>query len=153
MNDGDWTTTVHSAMYTLLQSKGQAAPVDVLQEMGLLTTRDYENWRFGRVPYLERVCRINLGKLSTIMREMCSYARENNLRSSWTSYRKWGKGAKIPLRFSKSGDEQIERAYATHYLPEKPAERALVSDGKPKQASVGQGQHDATGEKLGPVEA
>jgi hypothetical protein len=38
----------------------------VLIAMGVLSKEQYEDWRRGRVPYLERVCQINLGKLSTI---------------------------------------------------------------------------------------
>lgn len=47
------------------------------------------------------------------------YARKNGLKESWAFYRRWGlkdKSHSIKLRFSKSGDEQIERAYATHYI-------------------------------------
>jgi hypothetical protein len=34
----------------------------------------------------------------------------------YTAYVSWGKGKRQPLRFSKSGDATLERAYATHYL-------------------------------------
>ncbi|MHB9038734.1 MAG: hypothetical protein ACYC64_18975, partial [Armatimonadota bacterium] len=77
---------------------------------------DYENWRFGRVSYLEKVCKINLSKLSTIMHEMRVVARQMGLNESWTDYRKWGKGGSIRLRVSKSGREAIERGYATHFV-------------------------------------
>jgi len=40
---------------------------------------------------------------------------KNNLKSSVSDYRKWGKGNRIQLRFSKSGDRNIEKHYATHY--------------------------------------
>ena len=40
--------------------RGYAAPVDVLIEIGVLTMRDYTEWRYGKVPYLERVCMGNL---------------------------------------------------------------------------------------------
>ena len=65
---------------------------------------------------MERVCKVNLKKLSTISREMRAYAKQHELKASWTDYRKWGKGMSIRLRFSKSGDERIERLYATHYI-------------------------------------
>jgi hypothetical protein len=44
------------------------------------------------------------------------YAAKQGLKPSWTDYRKWGKGGNIRLRFSKSGDASIERAYATHFV-------------------------------------
>lgn len=89
----------------------------MLMRIGVLSAQDYENWRFGRVPYLEKVCKTNLSKLSFMMRELSTYARQNHLRPSWTAYNQWGvKGRKIRLRFSKSGDSSIEEGYATHYV-------------------------------------
>ena len=35
-------------------------------KLGVLAPTDYERWRFGEVDYLERVCKVNLGKLSYI---------------------------------------------------------------------------------------
>ena len=116
MNDKEIHDKVNSAMYTLVKGKGFAAPVDVLLEIGVLSKADYENWQFGRTSYLERVCKINLKKLSAINRKIRVYAQQHNLKPSWTDYRKWGKGGNIRLQFSKSGNEQIERLYATHYI-------------------------------------
>ena len=41
-----------------------------------------------------------------------------NLKPSWTSYNKYGKGPKQKLRFSKSGNEIIENTYSTHFVNE-----------------------------------
>jgi hypothetical protein len=71
---------------------------------------------------LERACKINLRKLSLVNRELRAYARKHDLKPSWSFYNKWGKkrkdstGKTIKLRFSKSGDENIEKQYATHYV-------------------------------------
>ncbi len=118
MNDKDKAlcVKVDSAMYTLIRDKGVASPAEVLIAVSVLSKADYENWRFGRVDYLERVCKVNLRKLSVINREIRAYATRNSLKPSWTDYRKWGKGENIRLRFSKSGDSNIERMYATHYV-------------------------------------
>jgi len=77
----------------------------------------------GEVDYLERVCKINLSKLSKINAEIRAYAKRNNLKASWTFYNQWksgkskGNSAKSQkLRFSKSGNENIENQYATHYV-------------------------------------
>lgn len=110
---------VHNSMYQQLKKNGYAAPVQVLMDVGVLCKADYEKWRTGKVDSLERVCSVNLSQLSAIMREIRSYARKNSLKESWTYYKKWGQkkqGRTEMLRFSKSGDPQIERAYATHYL-------------------------------------
>jgi hypothetical protein len=126
MNDGELIAKVNSAMYTLVKSKGYAAPVDILIEIGVLSKADYENWRFGKTDYLERVCKVNLKKLSSINEAIRSYATKQALKPSWTDYRKWGKGENRDLRFSKSGDENIERSYATHYIGKKAVDETAV---------------------------
>jgi len=121
-NDHQLQVKVHSAMYTQIKDKGIAAPVEVLIAIGALSKEDYERWRFGKVDYLERVCKMNLRKLSFVNHEIRAYAHKHNLKPSWTFYKRWGinrkgnSGATIKLRFSKSGDENIEKQYATHYI-------------------------------------
>ena len=119
MKDGEIIGKVHNSMYQQIQKAGFAAPVQVLIDLGYLSASDYENWRFGRVQYLERVCRGNLRKLSFVMKQVRAYASKNNLKPSWTFYRQFGRKDKKPaikLRFTRSGNEDIERAYATHYI-------------------------------------
>ena len=58
---------VHSAVYKQCQQRGYAAPVDVLVDIGVLPKQKYEDWRFGKVRYLEAVCTCNLKKLSFII--------------------------------------------------------------------------------------
>ena len=116
MNNMELRKKVHAAMYTLVKTKGVASPVEVLMAIGVLPKEKYEDWRNGRISCLERACQINLNKLSAINYEIRAFARKNGLKASWTDYRKWGNGNRIRLRFSKSGDEQIEKSYATHYV-------------------------------------
>ncbi len=127
MNNRELTGKVNSAMYRQCRDRGFAAPVDVLMEIGYLSKKDYENWRHGRVPYLERVCTANLSKLSTVMHQMRVYAKKAGLKPSFCYYKQWGVKKKngqghrpvIPLRFSKSGAPEIERWYATHFVDAK----------------------------------
>ena len=127
-NDKELQVKVHSAMYTLVKDKGVASPAEVLIAIGALSKDDYERWRRGQVDFLERVCKINLRKLSFVNHEIRAYARKHNLKASWTFYNKWGKkrkdgdGKAIKLRFSKSGDENIEKQYATHYVCQRKVE-------------------------------
>lgn len=90
MNDGELIGKVHSAMYHQCQNQGYAAPVDVLMDIGVLPKQKYEDWRFGRVPYLEAVCTVNLRKLSFIMHQMRVYAKKSGLKSSFCYYKRWG---------------------------------------------------------------
>ena len=59
MNENELIGKIHSSMYYQLQSRGYAAPVDVLIDTGNLPKQKYEDWRFGRVRYLEAVCKAN----------------------------------------------------------------------------------------------
>jgi hypothetical protein len=131
-NDKQLQVKVHSAVYTLIKDKGVASPVDVLMSVGVLSKEDYEKWRAGKYDYLERVCKVNLRKLSLINREIRAYAKKHNLKPSWTDYRKWGKGENIRLRFSKSGDEQIEQFYATHYVSQQKVDESANRKAKLK---------------------
>lgn len=116
MNDAELKKRVRSAADNIYNRDNFISPVGLLLEIGVLTKSDYERWRMGRVPYLEQVCNVNLRKLSLIMAELRYIAVERKLRPSTTAYKKWGKGIKGDLRFSKSGDPKIELAYKTHYI-------------------------------------
>ena len=130
MNNLELKNRVHTAMYELIRENGVASPVEVLMKIGVLSPEKYEDWRFGRnVPYLERVCQVNLSKLSTINCEIRVFAQKNNLKPSWTYYKQWGKNKKgnkktVKLRFSKSGDKNVEKLYATHYISSRKVEEA-----------------------------
>ena len=127
MNDHELAVKVHSSMFHQCRNRGYATAVDVLMDLGYLKKEHYENWRHGRVPYLERVCTVNLSKLSTIRHEMRVYARKAGLKPSFCYYKQWavkkkgGQGHRpvIPLRFSKYGKEDIEKQYATHFVDSK----------------------------------
>lgn len=117
VNNEELKHKVHSSVSSILKEKRYISPVDLLMKIGVLSANDCDDWRFGRVPYLEKLCKTDLSKLSFIMKELRAYALANHLKPSWTAYNQWGvKGRKIPLCFSKSGDSVIEEAYSTHYV-------------------------------------
>ena len=86
VNKDELKHKVHSIVSSTLMEKIYISPVELLMKIGVLSAKDYEDWRFGRVPYLEKVCKTNLSKLSFIMKELRAYALENHLKSSWTAY-------------------------------------------------------------------
>lgn len=100
----------------ILRSGKVVAPVQVLVGMGLLTPERLEDWRRGRVPYLERVINCNLTRLSRILRILRFHAHDLNLESSVTVYMRWTKGPRQRLRFTKTGDSRLEEAYARHFV-------------------------------------
>jgi hypothetical protein len=106
------------AFNELLKQESVVASVDVFMQMGNLKKKDYENWRFGRVPYLEKVIEGNLSKISRQLRIIQLYAKDRGLKPSQSVYKKWGKGRKTKLQFSKSGKPSYEFAYSMHYVSE-----------------------------------
>ncbi len=119
MNNTDLDKEVKRLVHQNRYEKGFVCSVDILLQLGYLTKKDYEDWRFGRVDYLEKVCNINLSKLTLINKRIRKYSTELDLKSSWTGYNQYGKGIKRRLKFSKSGDKTIEDIYATHYIDNK----------------------------------
>ena len=126
MNNKELIGKVHSSVYRQCRERGYATPVDMLMDIGVLTKAKYEDWRFGRIPFLEEACTVNLHKLSFAMKQMRSYAQKAGLKPSYCYYKHWGVKKKsgqkrhvIPLRFSKYGDPAVEKWYSTHYVDSK----------------------------------
>ena len=118
MNQAELINKVNNSMYHQVNTTGYATAVQTLMDAGILSKEDYERWRNGQVPCLEKVCKINLKKLAGVLEEMKRYASKNNLKPSFTFYKQWGRKNKstVQLRFSKTGNEYIEKLYATHYV-------------------------------------
>jgi hypothetical protein len=110
---------VSRAVGVVLEKKGFVSPVEVLLQLQRISKQQYEDWRFGRIPYLERVTIGGLGTMSRILRILDLHCRTQGLVPSQTAYCQWGKRGKgLPLRFSKSGNSNIEAAYSCHFIPE-----------------------------------
>ena len=104
------------AVEGLLRERGFVAPLELFIRMDLLSPESVENWRRGRIAYLERVIRCNLSKASRILRILRMHAHDLGLKPSLTVYKRWTKGSRPLLRFSKTGDHNIEEAYARHFV-------------------------------------
>ena len=104
------------AVENLLREKGFVAPVELFIRMDLLSPEAAEDWRRGRISYLERVIRCNLGKASRILNILRMHAHDLDLKPSLTVYKRWTKSSRPLLRFSKTGDHNIEEAYARHFV-------------------------------------
>ena len=107
---------IERAVAGILAKGKVVAPVDVLIGMGLLAPEKLEDWRRGRVHYLERVINCNLMRLPRILRILRFHAHDLNLVPSFTAYMRWGKGPKQRLRFTKTGEPNLEEAYARHFV-------------------------------------
>ena len=106
--------SVVRAVTAILERKLFISPIEILIETDRLDKKLYEDWRFGRIPYLERVTNGGLGMLNRIVKIIQLHCHERGLKPSHTVYNRWGKGPKTLLRFSKSGDAKI--AYSTHWV-------------------------------------
>jgi hypothetical protein len=104
------------AVAIILETDKVVRPIDVLIRMQLLSRDDLEDWRFGRVPYLEKVIDCNLTRLSRLLRILQFHMHDLNLVPSATAYMRHGRGPKRQLRFTKTGDAKLEKAYSTHFV-------------------------------------
>jgi hypothetical protein len=89
--------------------------IDVLLGLGWLAPSLIDEWRQGRVEYLEGVTQANLAKLSAAMKLLPTWAAGQGLVPSETAYVARTRDRRT-LRFSKSGNPDIERAYRTHWV-------------------------------------
>jgi len=101
---------------TILEKGKVVAPIDVLIGMQLLKQGDLERWRCGRVPYLEQVITCNLTRLSRLLRILRFHVHDLKLVPSMTLYLRHGSGPKRLLRFTKTDDAKLEKAYARHFV-------------------------------------
>ncbi len=113
------------AVGKILARADVVAPSDILIEMGNLSKKNFEAWRKGQVPYLERVFEGSLSKANRILRIIGFHVHDLNMVSRQTLYHQWGKGKKRILRFFKSGDPNLEKAYSHHYIWNQSQEKKL----------------------------
>jgi hypothetical protein len=112
---------VRAAEAALAQRRFVTA-IDVLMGLAWLEPRRVDEWRQGRIAYLEAVVTASLGKISTAMTVFRQWAAARGLTPSETAYVARTRDRR-PLRFSKSGDDGIERAYRTHWVSPELSER------------------------------
>jgi hypothetical protein len=96
----------------IVSKKGYVSVIDLFLEIGWLTPEKINDWRQGKIAFLEKVITANLSKISRTMKELKSWADYSNLQASVTVY----KHKNHRLRFSKTGELNIEMAYCTHFV-------------------------------------
>jgi len=108
--------SVYRNAKVLLEKSGYVSPVELLVTMDRLKSKEVEDWRFNRIPYLERVIVGNLVRINHILQTLKKFGEAHNLKPSLTVYKSWGKGPKTLLRFSKTGNPHLEKLYSTSYV-------------------------------------
>ena len=108
---------VVKAVTEILDSgNNEITSVEVLRRMDYLRKEHEERWRNGQVPYLERVLGANLSKLNRLLRILHIHALACKMKPFDRVHKRKGKrNGKITLRFSKSGDPNLEKAYQRCY--------------------------------------
>lgn len=86
MNEIDLIKKIEQQCNVSLHEKGFICSIDILIGLNYLTQDQLHNWRLGKVEYLEKVCTANLKVLSLINKTMRIYAREKELKPSFTAY-------------------------------------------------------------------
>ena len=71
--------SIERAVAAILKTSKVVTPIDVLVGMQLLTPEHVQDWRRGRVPYLERVINCNLTRLSRLLRILRFHVHDLNL--------------------------------------------------------------------------
>src|SRR5438105_12329859 len=106
---------VAKAAAASLAAQNYVSPVDVLVGIGWLDPGAVKRWRYGQVDYLERVVQTNLSRISEATKLFRTWATEKELIASETAYVA-RTTTRETLRFSKSGNPNIERCYRTHWV-------------------------------------
>jgi hypothetical protein len=107
---------IERAVAAILAKSKVVTPIGVLVGMDLLKLSDVDDWRRGRIPYLEKAIQGNLKKLGRILRILRFHSHDLNLKASSTVYMRYGRGPRCRLRFSKTGDPNVEEAYMRHFI-------------------------------------
>ena len=104
----NYTRIVNAVSACLLESN-IIEPINIFVKLGYLKSENLVRWKNGEISALESSISCNLSKAGTILRILRYHAHDMNLIPKNTVYKHKGK----ILRFSKSGEEKIERAYST----------------------------------------
>jgi hypothetical protein len=130
---------VTQAAEAALAEQSYVSAIDVLLRLGWLAPSHLDLWRQGRVECLERTVQAGLGKQSTAMRTLRTWATRRGLTPSETAYVA-GTRDRRRLQFSVSGEPDIERAYRTHWvspdLSARKAERLRAGANQPPDLVV-----------------
>lgn len=106
---------IEKAVIQILAKKKYVAPVDLFVAMEILRPERLEDWRRGRVDFLERVLVSNLSKLRRILAILGFYCHDLQLEASQSAYTRTG-GPRTPLRFTKTREPRLEKVYARHFV-------------------------------------
>jgi hypothetical protein len=107
---------VHDAAEAALARQKYVCVIDLLCGMGLLLPMHVDSWRKGRIEILEQMIQGSPRKISSSMEIFVRWALEQGLKPSETAYVRLTREGTVALRFSMSGEPEIEKFFRTHYI-------------------------------------
>jgi hypothetical protein len=136
---------VVEAAEAALAAERYVSTIDVLVGIRWLDPGAVDRWRQGRIDRLEEAIQTNPSRLSDALALLRAWAADRGLIASETQY-----VARTPhrqaLRFSRSGDPEVERSYRTHWvspaLSEEKRERLAEKASRPPELVVIQPLND-----------
>jgi hypothetical protein len=108
-----------------LAARKFVTPVDVLIGLGWLHPVHLDRWRQRRVENLERLIQVGPDRVASAMELFRCWATARGLEPSEAEYVARSR-AQQRLRFTSGGDDEVERAFRTHWLTPELSERERV---------------------------
>ena len=105
---------VVAAAETVLAREQSVSPLDVLAKIGWLPWGLVDDWRRGRVDYLEQVAQVQPDRLAAALEQLRRWAAREGLEPIQVAYLAATRD-RPPLRFTAGGDQAAERAWRTHW--------------------------------------
>jgi hypothetical protein len=105
---------VAAAEATLTRSKS-VSPLEVLAQIGWLPWGLVDDWRRGRVDYLERAASVHADRLATALEYLRRWAAREGLEPNEVAYVAATRDRQL-LRFTADGGQAAERAWRTHWI-------------------------------------
>ena len=90
--------------------------IEVFLRMGWLQFVHVQDWKRGKIPFLEMYIEINPERMAYAMECFQEWACKKGLEPSQVGYLARTSGAKKELQFSENRDPQIELFYRTHFI-------------------------------------
>lgn len=115
MNDKDLEKKIKEEMEREIGEKGECSPAGLMMALGCLEKGAFEDWRRGRISYLEKSIKLGPQKTLRLMAVMSAHAKKEGYKAkSIDDYLLPGTDNR--LRFSRTGNEVIEAQFATVYI-------------------------------------
>ena len=141
----DLAARVAQAAAAALKAHGYVCAVEVLLALTWLSPRHLQSWREGQLPCLEDGIQTASKRVTQALHLLDAWARAADLEPTPGSYVARNV-ARDPLRFSRSGSEERELLYRTHWvskdLPAAKRARTLAKADRPPEIIVVAARHE-----------